>query len=253
MGNIIILIGGPGTFKSCDPAHDKNWVNYFRPVEIAAQQDLYGKGADTVHWVVFEPAYEVRWLDDSEITFFENLGTFSDTSLHNTRKGHADKVTAAGGKNYLDFIIEKARKLGVTYKGIRKPEQFWDYIATFPPNSISSVWYSGHASSSGLFLQLTHDNKCNAAVTADNLLTTASISAHAAVKNRFIKDTKQASKFYGCNTSGFAELWHDTFEVPAEGAGSKITFDGVFDEPKGVLKRLETTPTSGGDPKWTAY
>jgi hypothetical protein len=251
VGSIVILIGGPGTYVSCDPAHDKNWVNYSRPVELVAKHDLYGKAGDTVHWVVFEPAYDVRWLDDSDVTWTERLDSITgDTSLHKTRKRHAADT---GGMSYLRLIMDKARKLGVTYHGIRKPGDFWNYIATFPPNSISSVWYSGHASSAGLFLQLTHTNNCKPAVTADGLLPTASISLHAGLKDRFVKGTKRASKFYGCYTSGFAKLWHDTFDVPAEGAGSKITFDGVFNEPKGVLKRLETTPTSSGNPNWTAY
>ena len=35
--NFAILIGGPGLFVDCDPKHDKNWVNYFKPMELAAE------------------------------------------------------------------------------------------------------------------------------------------------------------------------------------------------------------------------
>lgn len=45
MDNFIILIGGPGLFKSCDPKHDKTWLNYFYPIQVAAEQDLYQKGS----------------------------------------------------------------------------------------------------------------------------------------------------------------------------------------------------------------
>jgi hypothetical protein len=250
MGYFVVLIGGPGTFESCDPAHDKNWINYFRPIQIATERE---KGSDSVKWVVYEPAYEVRWLDDSEITFGEWIGTISDRSLHNTRKGHADKVKAAKATNYLHFVQSEARRLGAEYKGIRKPQEFWDWLGSLSPNSVSRVWYSGHAAPAGLFLQLTHDNSCRAVATADGLLTVKSISDHAHLRDRFITNTKAASKFYGCNTAEFAKVWHDTFAVPAEGAASKITFDGIFNDPKGVLKGLETTPTSSGDPKWSKY
>jgi hypothetical protein len=264
-GTIIMLVGGPGIFASCDPVHDKQWINYFRPIQLATEGHLYGNSYDDIHWVIYEPAYEARWLDDSVISWGETAGKIyhlGDLGLNNTRKAHADEVTRAlnspvsrlGAINYFEFVKLKALKAGVTYKGIRTADAFWDYLATFRVNSIIAVWYSGHASPAGLFLMLTHDNECSATVAKGDLLTIESIYMHATLKDRFVKDTKQPSKFYGCRTADFASKWHEVFEVPTEGAVNKVTYKGIYDAPDaGVLQRLETTQTGAGSPEWTQY
>lgn len=64
---------------------------------------------------------------------------------------------------------------------------------------------------------------------------------------------KPPSKFYGCATAEFARLWHETYQVPAAGAKSGITFANIFDEPTRVFERLETTSTPQGRRDWTKY
>jgi len=253
--NFIVLIGGPGTYESCDPKHDKTWLNYFRPIQIAAEKDLYRKGAEKVHWVVYEPAYIVRWLDDSEVTILQSLGAaISDKPLHKVRKAAADDVLRKGASSYVGLIKNLARGFGITYKGINKPQEFWDYLGTFPSKSISRVWYSGHATPEGLILQLTHSALCEAVYNKDeSLVKTEDIPNQSAIKERFIADPNRPSKFYGCATAQFASSWHDTFGVPTEGAKWSITYAGIFLAPEGVFTRLETTPTPNGDPEWTKY
>ncbi|WKJ90301.1 hypothetical protein QZJ86_20185 [Methylomonas montana] len=254
MENFIILIGGPGTFKSCDPGHDKIWLNYFYPIQIAAEKDLYHKRAENVHWVVYEPAYSVRWLDDSEITFWEGAQeALSGKALHKVRKKAADNVISKGASSYVERIKNLARGYGITYKGINKPQEFWDYLASFPSKSISRVWYSGHATPGGLILQLTHNSECEASWTDQSTVLTLDIPKQTAIKDRFIADPNRPSKFYGCATADFASSWHVTFAVPSEGAKSSITFAGIFGAPDAVITRLETTPTPRGAPDWTKY
>lgn len=254
MENFIILIGGPGTFESCDPSHDKTWLNYFYPIQVAAEKDLYHKGLDKVHWVVYKPAYVVRWLDDSEITFWESAKEIiSGSSLHKVRKNAASAVIVKGANSYLDRIQKLALGFGITYKGIDKPQEFWDHLTSFPPNSISRVWYSGHATRAGLILELTHTSTCEAEWADRSTVLTADISKQTAIKDRFIKDPRKPSKFYGCNTADFARSWRDTFGVPTEGAASSITFSGIFNHPNNLLNRLETTPTPNGNPDWTKF
>jgi hypothetical protein len=114
MANFIILIGGPGTYESCDPAHDKTWLNYFYPIQVASDKDLYRRGSDTVHWVVYQPAYRVRWLEDSEITFWEGAAEMiSGKELHKVRKKAADDAAKKGAKNYLDRIQTWPRPPGL--------------------------------------------------------------------------------------------------------------------------------------------
>lgn len=180
MANFIILIGGPGTFESCDPAHDKIWLNYSYPVQIAAEKNLYQRGTDKVYWVVYEPAYRNRWLDDSEVTFLETAReVFSGRALHNIRKKAADDVVFAGATNYLDRINSLARQFGITYKGISQPDEFWTCLASFPPKSISRVWYFGHATMAGLILLLTHNSACDATREDSSTVLTEEISRHA--------------------------------------------------------------------------
>jgi hypothetical protein len=69
--NFIILIGGPGLYFACDAVHDKAWSNYVVPMQLAAQKKLYQLDNETVHWVVFAPAYRQRWNDDINITSSE--------------------------------------------------------------------------------------------------------------------------------------------------------------------------------------
>ena len=249
-----MLIGGPGTFESCDPGHDKTWLNYFYPIQIAAEQDLYRKRAETVHWVVYEPAYVVRWLDDSEVTALESVReVFSGKALHTVRKKAADAVISKGATNYVERIKALARGYAITYKGINKPQEFWDYLGSFPAKSISRVWYSGHATPDGLILQLTHSSECIASWTDESTVLKSDIPKQSAIKERFIADPSRPSKFYGCATAGFASSWHDTFAVPTEGAKKSITFAGIFGASQDVFTRLETTPTPGGNPEWTKY
>ena len=140
-GEFVILIGGPGTYQACDAGHDKAWLNYILPMQVAADKDLYNRGRDQVHWVVYEPAYNVRWLDDSEITFLEGLReTFSGRALHKVRKAAADKVRGTGAAGYVDRIKAIAHGFAITYQGINSPKEFWDYLASFPPKSISRTW-----------------------------------------------------------------------------------------------------------------
>ena len=78
-------------FKSCDPKHDKTWLNYFYPMQVAAEQDLYQKGSEKIHWEVYAPACRVRWLEESELTFWENLTEYVlGRSLHRVKKETAD-------------------------------------------------------------------------------------------------------------------------------------------------------------------
>lgn len=61
----IILIGGPCVFKACDKEHDQTWSNYIVPLQLAAQKGFYER---RIYWLVYEPPYRSRWLDDSVIT-----------------------------------------------------------------------------------------------------------------------------------------------------------------------------------------
>ncbi len=250
--HFIILIGGPGLFDGKDKAHDQTWLNYVVPMQLAASKNLYQKAAhETVHWVVYEPAYQARWKDDSVITPAEKRED-DGYNLHSIRKQAADAVLTRGATSYLGRIQAIARKYSITYKGISKPSEFWKYLQAQPDGSISRVWYSGHASASGLSLSLRH----NAAGVAllDAIVGKKEIKTYAGLKSKFARGSSSESNFYGCYTNGFAKDWHDTYGVRSAGAVSKIDFDLNKPSPiSNVLRRIETTSTSVGAPGWTEH
>jgi hypothetical protein len=253
--NFIILIGGPSCFQSCDKQHDQTWLNYIVPPQLAAMNRGYTlEPGEKVHWVVYMAPYELRWYDDSTITKEESKQS-DGAWLHSTRKKAADKVRKTGAMTYLSRIAMIASGMGINYKGIRTPKEFWDYLASFHKGSISRVWYFGHASPDGLMLALTHDAACVAGAYDKDRIFSRDLHLQSHLSDRFVPGTEQASRFYGCYTNQFAENWNKVFKVPTEGAQNKIDF-GVVNRPStipSVLKRIESTPTSIGDPGWTSH
>ncbi len=255
MGNFVILIGGPGLFKGCDKAHDQNWTNYIVPLQLAAQRNLYNRqSGETVHWVLYEPPYRKRWLDDSVITKQEKQES-DGYHLHSVRKTAADRVLARRAGSYIHRIQIIAVTNGITYKGINNPDEFWNYLQSLGDDSITRVWYSGHASPDGLMLALFHDNACKPKALLTDMIRNIEISKRVDLRKKFHKTSKKMSKFYGCYTKGFALEWNKIFGVSAASAKAKIDF-GVIDRPSSIvniMKRIETTPTSEGNPDWTEY
>jgi hypothetical protein len=255
MRHFIILIGGPATFQSCDKQHDQVWRNYIVPPQLAAERDLYRKSPDEkIHWVVYEQPYELRWNDDSVITPAEKRQC-DGAWLHSVRKEAADGVLRKAATNYLHRIQAVAGQYNINYKGIRTPQGFWDYLAAFPRKSVSRVWYFGHAAGSGLMLALTHDSACEPSAERKDIIYMDGLYRQSHLADRFISDTRKASRFYGCFTNDFARTWSQVFKVPAEGASRTIDF-GVVDRASDincVLERIKRTPTSKGDPGWTKH
>lgn len=255
MRHFIILIGGPSCFQSCDKLHDQTWSNYLVPPQLAIMRNEYNKAPDEkIYWAVYMNPYEFRWEDDSVITKDEKKQS-DGAWLHSIRKKAAMKVKHSGAKSYLHRIQMVACSLGVTYKGIRTPKEFWDFLESFPKESISRVWYFGHASDDGLMLALIHDDLCMAGAHTKDMIYCTDIQKYSYLADRFDPKTKQASRFYGCYTSDFAQIWHKVFKVPAEGAYQKVDF-GVVNRPSSiprVLERIKKTPTSSGDPDWKIY
>jgi hypothetical protein len=141
------------------------------------------------------------------------------------------------------------------YKPLKKPTDFWDYIKTLPDGSISRVWYSGHASQSGLMLSLSHNSSCDAVAKTSDMILTTDIRAHLSLAPKFSESHKQVSKFLGCYTHNFADQGNKIFKVKAEGAINKVDF-GVADRAspfKNIIERIEKTPTSVGNTGWTQF
>lgn len=253
--NFIIILGGPGKFVGCDKAHDQTWTNYLVPIQLAAMKNLYKRAmGEQVHWVVYEPAYKHRWDDDSVITKTE-LKQNDGFWLHSNRKKKTEAVKKKGALNYLQRIQQIATKYKINYKGISKPKEFWEYIKSMPDESVSRVWYSGHASQEGLMLSLGHTSKCEAMANKADMVLLSDINNNKSLSKKFTVKANKISKFYGCYTNDFAYLWNRDFNLKSEGAVKKIDF-GVIDKPSSignVLERIEVTPTTVGPTGWKKY
>ncbi|MDG9670512.1 hypothetical protein ONV78_22425 [Hahella sp. CR1] len=175
--------------------------------------------------------------------------------LHSIRKAATEKVKDKGAHNYIHRMQQVAAKHSIKYKGISKPQDFWDYLQTLLDDSISRVWYSGHASGAGLFLSLDHNKAREPVSHTSDIVEVDSINLNKSLINKFSNSSKTPSKFYGCYTSSFAKRWSDIFKVKAEGAVRKVDF-GVLDRPStisNVMERIEKTPTTLGSPGWATY
>ncbi|MDH5181494.1 MAG: hypothetical protein OEZ39_12370 [Gammaproteobacteria bacterium] len=252
--NFIILLGGPGLFLGCDKAHDQTWRNYLVPIQLAAQRNLYKRqSGEQIHLLVYEPPYKARWTDDSVIDRTE-LKQDDGYWLHSNRKKDADNIKSKGGLNYLHRIQQVAQNNGMKYVGLKKKEDFWKFIKNLPDNSVSRVWYSGHAAGGGLMLSLQHGSTCGPEADRKDVILVSEIAGNRSLDKKFISGTTQ-SKFYGCYTETFARKWRDVFKVPAAGAVNKIDF-GVIDRASSIsniLERIEKTPTTHGPPIWTEH
>jgi hypothetical protein len=260
--HFLILVGGPGVYNGEDPDHDKAWYNYIDPVMAAAKFSQLSRPDEHVHWYVYGPAYERRWADDAtEPSFFEK--NIKDGDLQVTRYGHTRKVIAEGASDYLDYIEKKAatyvkpgsRKINVitnwwNSSPFPAADSFWIALGKFPDQSISRVWFLGHAAGD-LWLSLRHNSSDEAvSPTVGEVVQKRDISRHRALIKKFafanaaIVADQTPCKFYGCNTMEFARSWSQTFKVRAEGANGKVNFN------KTSLKEIEASAQYGWQKLW---
>jgi len=241
--HFIILVGGPGLYNGSDSDHDKAWYNYIDPVMKAAKSGRLALPDEHAHWYVYEPAYKKRWADDvTAPSFFER--NLKDGRLQVTRHDHTKKVIAEGASDYVDYIKKKAATYvkqtssKITVHPLTFDAGFWTELGKFPDQSISRVWFLGHAASD-LWLSLEHDSDDVAISPARHeIVKRSDISKNAALARKFAS-AHQPSMFYGCNTQEFAQLWSRTFKVAAEGANGKVNFN------KSSLGDIEASATYG--------
>lgn len=211
--NFVIVCGGPGIYKSCDPAHDKAWSSYVDNILLLAARGNFPKQSDEdVWWFVYKPAYEARWNDDKA-------------------KGRSSvkAIQSKGSKSYVHHLQRRADKYGWNLRWITSHSDLWKKLKTFR-DKISRVWYFGHASEN-LWLSLDHNSSCQA-IEPDKkaVISTSQIASQSTMKSAFEPGgtsyiAEKASRFYGCNTASFAIKFAKTFSVYTEGAKGKIDFE----------------------------
>ncbi len=255
--NFVILFGAPGIYYENDPAHDKAWYSYVSlAMSLAKKGKLSENKNETVHWAIYAPAYQSRWANDNQEPSFWDKN-IRDSDLQVTRYAHVQKVIKSGAKNYIDYIEKKVASYNLLFKKsnkvanyhkvitIKSALDFWITLSKLDDDTISRVWYFGHAAKD-LWLSLYHPPpKYEASMLPSKAkkekIKVVDIKNFSHLKSKFYK-SKLSSKFYGCKTSAFAKEWTKIFKVPAEGAKGRINFN------HSTLSALE----SSGKP-WEKY
>ena len=250
--NFVILIGGPGTFEPCDREHDQTWSNYIVPIQVATQEAQLGLSTgEQAHWWVYAPAYRERWTDD--VADVKDKKLDSHKNLLESRQKAIDRVTGSGARDYLDRIEKFAGTVKAKFKAIESPSDFWTELGKLPPGSVSRVWYIGHAKPRALMLKLIHADvdgrACTPAASPSDIITVEDVIAHSVVLTAALAKQGKTSKFYGCNTEGFAQEWNKVFGAAAEGATSKIDFS-LIDKPSTIDEVLPRLQDKAG---WKSY
>jgi hypothetical protein len=152
----------------------------------------------------------------------------------------------------LDRIKQMATNLRVSFKALEKPDDFWSELNALPDNSVSRLWYIGHASDNGLMLKLVHTESCAPAAEPKDKIYVADIAKHAGTVSKKMKTKGKPSEFFGCYTQSFAEQWTKVFGTAAEGATKKIDFS-VTDRDSKIPEVMPRLQQSNPDTGWKQF
>lgn len=241
-GNFVLVVGSPGNYVVEDPNHDQFWGNYF----IASQHPFgaFNLSAKTsllvgecAHWLVYEDAYRRRWEDDKAST---RVSQQTDAAKY--------------PQGYHKRIQEYVGDLGSNHKyvAINSHNDIWETIHALPDNSLTRLWYFGHAGAEGWYLRWSRDMTRTGVVagdtTAAEFVSLEKINEYSSwLKPKARPGDGQISKFYGCTTAKWAETWNFVTGLKSQGASGKISFQNIRQD--NGLALLETDSSPG----WTSY
>jgi subtilisin family serine protease len=222
----ILLSGGPGPYDDRDPEHDKGWGNYVTPpllksIDSSKKIIKFWREEEEVWWLIYKTAYVSRW--DSDLKDKKRIKAVED-------------VKKAGANSYVDLIAKRAKERNWNLVWLGSADDFWERLRSCKENSISRLWYWGHARDD-LWLSLRHEQDGTPIIPKEHeIISKGKIDPR--LKNRFQKGTlEKIHRFVGCNTDIFAEKWAKSFEVYAEGVKGKVDFSTIH--------------TTGGEPALT--
>lgn len=243
--NFVIILGAPGTYDSRDPAHDRGWGHFFVLVQQAFRKNLVSKRPnECVHWFVYGPGYEERWEDDK----------------NSSQRAQIDAANRYPN-GYLKRIEEWTTEQGHTFHNMNSVDEFLNGFKTLPPESLSRIWFSGHAAVN-LWLHLYHSSGGSAMGREDRWLEVSDLRN--AVHGKVKLETGAVSKLYGCNTSEMAEALSSKGLI-TEGAQNSINFSYIDSDVElytgeklsgNHLERIENGNASASkleSPRWTRY
>jgi hypothetical protein len=204
---LLLISGGPGLYDARDKEHDASWANYVTAPLLLQKNKALVKPGETVHWLVYKPAYEARWKDDWK----------------NDRKS-VTEVRCDGFASYVDMIEKRAQQNGWTLKWLFSNVALWAELAALPA-PITRVLYWGHAVDKTLWLSLGRDAS-GRPVAPDASAQVPYGSIQTSLKKKFAASGVE-HRFVGCNTASFAQAWSTAFGGCAEGVIGRVNFGGI--------------------------
>ncbi len=240
--HFVILLGAPGIYDPEDPSHDQTWWNFFVLIQVAFIEKLVVKRkSECIDWYVYGTAYEKRWEDDKK--------SGRETQINDAKKYK---------KGYLYRIQEWINEQeGHNFYNFSNKSQFLDALKNLNPGTLTRIWFSGHASRKGLWLDLEHNASHEAVNSPDKILSGSEIAA--AIEGKVKKVPGISSKLYGCSTSETAKTISKK-DLIVEGAKNKIHFGYIVADDIGDgkvegnhLQRIENGTIGGVSPEWTKH
>ncbi|WP_327433332.1 hypothetical protein [Streptomyces sp. NBC_01236] len=216
--SLVLISGGPGLHDARDLQHDQSWANYVTPpLLLSRRARAFAASAERrVSWLVYRPAYERRWADDLR------RARTSSAALQEVRR-----IRGLGFDSYTDLVEHRARERNWRLLWFDSAEGFYTALGAVP-GPVSRLWFWGHARND-LWMYVEHSQgvpgmRDGTAVSppSDAVVTVGSISAHAALKPKFLEGGTHC--FVGCSTMAFAQEWSRVFGVVANGTSGTINF-----------------------------
>ena len=213
--HFILISGGPGPFVKGDPDHDQSWSNYVDPpLQLTNNQPdpneakRFARADETVTWLVYKPAYEARWISDVRST--------EPSRIEAVKKVKSKSCGNATCGSYVDLIQHRAMQRKWKLIWFTHADEVWKHLSGLPKQSISRLWYWGHA----------RDDLWLTFPPADHKIKVTSIAP--GLRDRFVPGSaNRVHRFIGCNTVTFAAKWAKTFGVWAEGIVGKVHFCAI--------------------------
>lgn len=250
--NFIIILGGVGIYNPKDPAHDQGWSHFFAIIQVGFNKGIIKKDShECVTWLVNGQAYRDRFVADGQV---------KDKTRTQYQRGFLKhKDTKYGGEvGYIARIRQWIAGQGHHFIDVSSESDVYAVINNLKDETITRIYFSGHASDNGLWLDLTH-NSSNEAVTT-NYLKSANLAN--ALASKADKKSKKISKLYGCSSANTAKTIADKTGLTVEGAINAIHF-GYIDSDIDMgskkkingnhLDRIENGSINGIQPNWQQY
>ncbi len=236
--NFIVVLGAPGKYHTGDRDHDRTWLSYFVTLKAYLENEQDPPDNEIVHVLVYKKGYDDRFNDDDNFESDDPWSAYLSRDAWR-RNEHAEAVKdkliikrywhkGTFEKNVTDYYsfmrkelkaVANAKKFDLVYSSINEVNDVNNYANRLKDNSITRLWFIGHAVDGELWLTLDHGTPDDPAapVGPEKRLTIRPRNLQSIEKQKVFKASTKFSRFIGCNTAtvtsevpkSIIEAWHE--------------------------------------------